>query len=365
MRRTAVRDDHFYALYYPSIEFADPAWLWTASLIWDRIYRIVPGDYQPEDSDNVRRLTETREIGIPLDPADYASEVAAEFMSKLHQDHWNAAALEGNMDEDYARLHQGKVDVELRNMIIGRGQAAAHDKWLYVPTDFEAHYMTYLASRMATRNDLNLVTDVTAAWTGSAYFSFDGMVQDWPHEELPHVLAAIVVRDFVPANLMELTPEAILSFREKRRSERRIFVQAIRKAAEQFSNCHDAKVARDLYEDTKKSIVASLDEYRKSMDLMKVQGWTGIKTIVFPASTGVMGKLLGLDPSQLAILSGVGLAMGVITGLAGMMQKGKRLTQEHEYSYLVHLQRVWQNAYRGDGDWNYHLCREMEEFIND
>jgi hypothetical protein len=33
------------ALYYPSIEFADPQWLWASSLIWDRIYRIVPKDY--------------------------------------------------------------------------------------------------------------------------------------------------------------------------------------------------------------------------------------------------------------------------------------------------------------------------------
>src|SRR6266576_3973995 len=36
-----------YALYYPTIEFQDYAWLWSASLLWDRIYRIVPKGYEP------------------------------------------------------------------------------------------------------------------------------------------------------------------------------------------------------------------------------------------------------------------------------------------------------------------------------
>jgi hypothetical protein len=60
------------ALYYPSIEFADPQWLWASSLIWDRIYRIVPNGYAPEDSENIRKLSETGEIGIPIHPDKYA-----------------------------------------------------------------------------------------------------------------------------------------------------------------------------------------------------------------------------------------------------------------------------------------------------
>ena len=34
-------------LYYPTIEFrnSDYKWLWTASLFWEKIYRIVPGNF--------------------------------------------------------------------------------------------------------------------------------------------------------------------------------------------------------------------------------------------------------------------------------------------------------------------------------
>ncbi|PIU47073.1 MAG: hypothetical protein COS94_08460, partial [Candidatus Hydrogenedentes bacterium CG07_land_8_20_14_0_80_42_17] len=99
------------ALYYPSIEFTDPRWLWASALVWDRIYRIVPKDYTPDDSDNVKRLAETGEIGIAINPEEYAKPVADEFIKKLPSGKWEAAALERNMDDDYARLHRGKVDV--------------------------------------------------------------------------------------------------------------------------------------------------------------------------------------------------------------------------------------------------------------
>ena len=89
-----------------------------------------------------------------------------------------------------------------------------------------------------------------------------------------------------------------------------------------------------------------------------------MKTIIFPATTGVISKYIPLDPTQLAILNATGLAMGVVSGLATMKQKGKRLSEEYDYSYLVNLQREWQTCYRGE-DWNYFLCRQMEEFIND
>jgi len=224
--------------------------------------------------------------------------------------------------------------------------------------------MTYLARHISQEADLNLVTDVAAAWTGATYFSFDGQVEDFPHEELPNVLAAMLVRDFVPTNLMNLTPKMLLEFRSKRRDERHRFISAVRNAASVFANCHDEKVALDMYEDLKKDVSESLEDYRASMDILKVDGWTGLKTLVFPVATSVLGKVISLDPTQLTILSATGFAMGAVSGLAAIKQKGKRLARECDYSYLLHMQRTWNKCYRGS-DWNYYLCRQMEEFIND
>jgi len=351
------------ALYYPSIEFVDPSWLWASSLLWDRIYRIVPKDYIPEDSENIKRLAETGEIGVPIQPDEYAKEVSDKFLEKLQTRHWDAAALSGSV-EGYSRLHHDKVDVRLREMIVAKGSGASHEDWLYVPTEYGALYMTYLARYIARKSGLNLVTDVAAAWTGSTYFSYDGRIQDCPMKDDPHVLAAMIIRDFIPTNITDITPADLLSFRDKRRDERQQFMIAVKNAAESLANCHDAKVARDMYEDLKRDIESNLKEYRKSMDILKVEGWTGLKTLTFPATTGVIGKLIALDPTQLAIFATAGAAMGVVCGLSSMAQKGKKLDSEYDYSYLLHIRRNWQKCYRGE-DWNYFLCRQMEEFIND
>src|SRR5580700_7572398 len=93
------------ALYYPTIEFQDYEWLWSAALLWDRIYRIVPEGYEPDDPENIQILAEGGEIGIPLRPGPYTKDTADEFLGKISSGDWDAAALEFDMDEAYARLH--------------------------------------------------------------------------------------------------------------------------------------------------------------------------------------------------------------------------------------------------------------------
>lgn len=170
--------------------------MWAASLLWDRIYRIVPSGYKPDDAENVRILTEAGEIGMPIHPDQYSRTVADDFIKRLENGEWTAAALETEIPEEYARLHKDKVDVKLRELIIAKGGGAAHEEWLYVPTQFEALYMTYLANHIANANKLQLLSDSAAAWTGSTYFRYAGDVQDYPSKEYVQQLAVLVLRDF-------------------------------------------------------------------------------------------------------------------------------------------------------------------------
>jgi hypothetical protein len=41
-------------LSYPTIEFYDDTWLKACLCIWDKVYRIVPSSYRPNDSDEVK-----------------------------------------------------------------------------------------------------------------------------------------------------------------------------------------------------------------------------------------------------------------------------------------------------------------------
>ncbi len=100
---------------------------------------------------------------------------------------------------------------------------------------------------------------------------------------------------------------------------------------------------------------------------MNVVGWTGIKSLSFPVLTNVASKVFGAELSftTLLVVSGVGIALGLVSGLSDLQEKQRKLSRESDYPYLLHLGRRWQGCARYDNDYNYYLCREMEEFIND
>lgn len=356
-----------YALYYPSIEFQNYEWLWSASLLWDRIYRIVPEGYEPDEPDNVRALTEAGEIGIPIRPDAYVRPLAEEFLLKVESGRWDAAALVFDVPEAYATLHQDKVDVQLRDMLISKGKAEAHGEWLHVPTDFEALYMTYLAERISRDNDLQMLSNSPAAWSGATYFKYDGNVRDFPNEKLTHQLASLIVRDFIPEDVLQISPDSLIKFRDKYKGERQRFVTAIREAAKEISNFTDEVVYKDRIEDLRENIEKALADYRASLRDLRISGWTGIKTITFPVLTQIAVCVAGhdLSPKTLSVISGIGIGVGLVSGLSSMREKEALLKRSCDYSYLLQLEREWKGCALYGNDYNYRLCRTMEEFIND
>ncbi|MDD5191213.1 MAG: hypothetical protein PHE50_09260, partial [Dehalococcoidales bacterium] len=326
-----------YVLYYPTIEFHNYPLLWSASLLWDRIYRIVPEGYTPEDPKNVQILAETGEIGIPIYPDMYTKDVAEEFLNKIDAGEWQAAALEFDMPDAYTRIHQDKVDVELRNIIIAKGQAAAHDDWLCVPTEFGALYMTYLAEQISKRNNLQLLSDRSSAWTGSTYFKYNGEIEDFPMDEQTQQLATLVIRDYIPQNILDISPNDLIKYREKYRDERQRFIASIRNAAKSISICDDETVYKDRVEDLKKDIESSLTDYRRSMGALNIAGWTGIKSLSFPVVTKVATAISGkdLDVSTLLIISTLGIGIGLVAGFSDWKQKRRTLDKDSDYSYLM------------------------------
>lgn len=356
-----------YALYYPTIEFTNYEWLWSASLLWDRLYRIVPRGYQPNDPSNVLALMESGEIGLPIHPDNYTSLIAEEFMNRLDSCEWDAAALDLVMTDDYRRLHMDKVDVVLRNMIIAQGAGTAHGDWLYVPKDFTAHYMTYLANVVAERNHLQMLSDSVPAWTGATYFKYSGAVEGFPREEFSQQLVTLVVREFLPEDILSIKPKDILAFRENHREERQRLLIAMQTWAKKLSECDDDRVVRDLIQDMNKEIDVSLKDFRDSLSALSIAGLTGLKSLTFPVATKVATLIGGkdLDTTTLLVITGAGVALGLVSGLSDWSQKRKRLTKSCDYSYLMHMQKRWKGIARYDNDYNYYLCREMEEFIND
>jgi hypothetical protein len=268
-----------YALYYPTLEFQSYEWLWSATLLWDKIYRIVPKSYAPEDPDNVKALVEDGSIGISINPDKYLGEVAKKFTEDLENKNWNACALKIHDPEnaEYVRLHKDKVDVRLKEMIIAKN-AVINEEWFQIPTDFGALYMTYLAKEISEKNNLQIVSDLPAAWMGITYFKYDGRIDENVFsDEYTNHLANLIIQDFIPQNILSLTPNAIINFRNKRKDERQKFLSSIKAAASQLANCKDPKIVFDLIEDIKKDIEESLKEYIRKYGPFKCNGLDRIR----------------------------------------------------------------------------------------
>lgn len=356
--------EHNYALYYPTIEFQNYDWLYSASLIWDRIYRIIPTNYKPQDPSNIRELVESGEIGIGLAPDNYAELIADEFKEKLSSGDWFASALSG-LSEEYRRVHKSKVDVKLHDMIISAGGKNIDDDWFFIPTNFESQYMTYLANKMAEMNQLHLISDSSAAWACSTFYDYDGQINDYPHcADFQYQLATLMVREFLPIDYSKINTHELIQFREKRKLERQNFVNSFNAYANSISRCTDPKIIQDMIHDMSTDVDRAINEYKGSIRDLKYDNFTGVFSITIPIATEVINKITNVNCNSISLLSASGVGIGVVTSIKNYLKAKRNLEKNNAFSYLLQMKKNWDSPYYKDG-YPYYLSRKIEEFIND
>ncbi|MEK5258682.1 hypothetical protein MKY75_05530 [Paenibacillus sp. FSL L8-0663] len=334
--------DNNYTLYYPTIEFRDPRWLWSACLMWDRIYRIVPKEYRPQDSRNIQEIIYNSDIICDIDPLSYSLEASAKFIEnlKLNGNWWAAALDESNyMKKDYVELHKDKADVKLRQLIIADNADFNSKKWLDVPHDIASIYMLYLADHIAKKNNLSLSTDYAEAWCGSNFFQYDGNLNDFESEEMLTSLVAVTVSGFTGGNIMNLTPVELIKFRENSSQERKRFFQSIREVSTSISACNDPKVISDILNDHLKELRESKKEYIKSMRDIKISAVLGLKTVMVPALVTIISAFSQLPKSLLSELQALGVGVGVIGGFWEAQKNISKERKNFECNYLMQLDK--------------------------
>ncbi len=355
-----------YVLYYPSIEFKDYSWLWSASLLYDRVYRIVPDGIIPNDPPNVQVLTETGELGIQIKPDPYLQQTSKEFTELIDSGKSFDATYRPFRTNSYTRLHFDKIERELRDSLIKNSKAIVDGDWLHVPKNFGNIYMAYLADNISQRNHLQMLTDETTAWAGATVFKYKGELTQRTDSSKVQQLATLTIRDFTPENILDIRPEDIVRFRENFRDERIRFMKAIQSSAQRISDCEDEGVYQDQIDDIKKEIESALKDYRNSLSAINARTLTGSKVVQFPILTSVAQSILGLnlDPSQQIMISALGIGLGIINSLLGRSQNIRRLEKESDYSYLIHVDQNL-NRYRRLNDINSFTSQMIRTCIDD
>lgn len=362
------------ALYYPHIGFHNAAWIKAMALFYDNIYRIVPDNVIPEDAEELNPLLEEGAIGRMINPATYSKAASEEFLLKIGG--WDAAALTFDAEDEIqiSRLHSEKTDDRVRELFKEAG-FKSENEWMYVPTAIASNFMLYMASSIAQKNQLSLITGDWGAWTGSSYFGVNGQIdfitsigQDSCTDEASESfgLFGLLVNQLVPVNIAEIPSEKILEFREKRRPEIAQFRSCMNELRTELSNLDSQEVRIGAIHDKAKELVRAQEQYRASADILKTKGWFGVSLMGFPAPL-IFGQLLSIPSSSSVALGAAGLAIGGLFNIQNTKEELRKLNEKNPASFLFEMRNSFKGYThaRGGGDMNFHAFNCMEEYVND
>lgn len=170
-------------LYFPHIEIADSASLKAALCVWDAVYRIVPENFKPNDSDEVLQAVDAGALrNIRLSSADLAEtrEAYSEFIESIS---FMPDALDREPRE-MAEIHSDKMDErmveELSELI---GEIARNGDWLQLPRGLADGYMLFLANSVSRKRRLPKFTDSDTMFVSMEYFAMNGEFSEFVYRQ--------------------------------------------------------------------------------------------------------------------------------------------------------------------------------------
>lgn len=345
------------------------------ALFYDSIYRIVPDNVIPEDAEELNPLLEEGAIGRMIDPAPYSKKASDEFLSKI--ENWRAAALTFNSeDEDQiSRIHSDKTDERVRELFKEAGFKSEND-WMYVPTAIASNFMLYMASDIAQKNQLSLITGDWGAWTGTSYFGVNGQVDDFiinigkdscsDETSESFGLFGLIVSELVPLNISEIPSEKILEFRIRRRPEIAQFRTCMTELRTELSKLDSQDVKVGVIREKADELVRAQEQYKASADILKARGWFGVSLMGFPAPL-IFGQLMSIPSASTVALGAAGLAIGGLFNIQNTKEELRQLNEKNPASFLMEMRQSFKGytRARGGGDMTFHAYNCMEEYVND
>jgi hypothetical protein len=364
------------ALYYPYIDIRNEQWLRNAALFWDSIRTIVPESHRsPYSSAFARELNdegvlEPVHVSSGMEEIESLTDTVLEFLTDpaaasvlLGTDkaptEWIDQEKIAHQLEELTEIHPQKLPYLIRSHL---DRALNNDGWIQVPTGFANFYMTLLASRLAERLGLGLVTESSAAdqlaiavhkgkpfGTGTPelrrarkfgrYYEAAG-----PRLTLPKEVASGLLLDLIVEGI-ELPPNIVakemLKFKTDHREELSIFRREISRLATSLPNELSVEALRQsVHDQYLHEVVPALRSLRHSL---RAQGWeTALNCFLkvsFISAPPTSAAIMAGVPGPIAVLAGVGVSLTASAVLLANQLWRTRL--DSPYSYLLSLERRW------------------------
>lgn len=349
-----------HALHYPTIEFNDLDALKRSLLVWDRIHRIVPNGYIPEDQAEVVTAVSAGAVqNLTIDDAEKskAAHRFLDFYALRESTDTRLVWPAGFSTETFTRINPDKIDAKLLPLFEQLARRLSADGFLEVPHEHAGGYMFYLATAVAQHRALELTTDSSDYWAVGTYFANEGCFTEHLYDEHADAyLANLAIDDLLPNDLASVHIDSILRFREDTVELRNAFQRELKLLQEEISRCNNKKHARYIVEDFIKRFQRAKAEYRASLSFFRKSDVCSIFSVGLPVAASIIAlpTFAGGDPYT-PVRLGVGALIGAVSALAT-----REMGHKHKSvgSFLVDAERLTRTP-------NWLLHRKFEEFIND
>ncbi len=357
-------------LYYPFPEFQDDAWIKFAALYWDKLGRIVPYYYTPQDSKVVRQLREELNLIENFEPVKEDQHLVDQmFLSLINTYEKDLIKLYGVL-----RLPKAKpvgdpnvlLKSELGTTLGDRGLAlpyslstemivSLHPKFFHI-------YMEVLAERMASARQFHLVTDNLMDYVATSGYTFDrlvqallqpndprpGLVASSPRvDELEIQMAIIALQSVVPRNIANVPTKKIIKLRKQYRDEMTVFQTYIHdfvtglETLQEINDPVALKAHLEVeYEKKLKHQLNDLKRYLQSLGIATVMGALNIRAALPPLLTSA-GEYLTqahLTPINPVIVGAGAVAFSVFPVIQRKQQEARQMVRPSPAAYLLYAQ---------------------------
>lgn len=332
-----MEDPSDYALYFPSIEFQSDNWVKSSLLYWDKIYRIVPEDYTPKDSNLIIEAQEKGLVrNITLDEDD-TKTTGDQFLKFIEGLDFLPAGLDTG---SYDLVSRRKIDGRLYPSLEKIASIYSQKGWLSLPTKIARGYMFYLATVVAKRRGgFSISTDNPDNWIISSYFVENGNFSEYTYDRnAKGYYSSLILDGFIPSDMSNVSLDSIVNFLDDEKEQKRKFRKTISTFSSDLSKCQNQDTASELVEDYRSKIDIEKNDLKKSMGFLsnfKSYKYIPIVTGISIAST-VLKYFTGDSGDPFDYYSiGEGLLFGAVAAHESYSNKLETNKTESFASYLI------------------------------
>jgi hypothetical protein len=337
-----------HALYYPHIHLTNKNWLKHSFLFWDKISRIVPQSFKPEDSEEVIKMKQETNFIQDYHPESWVTREAFHQFAKLLKNYVNETETPRRMhreDRNRQRLfhnrtlrngsyiHIEKMDYELKEILFELGLAIPGQNkwtsWLKVDNEIGDMYMTYLAKSISKDKSIPIVTD-----NEDLYISKELVSNYNYNHQFEEKLGCLLIDAVMPKNINNVTVDQLIEIRNKYDDQRISFFNKVNELS---------SVLPDI--DNKSALEDALNIYSKKLaydtaDLKKIYDSNGIDSVIKPLAISAPTSIVSLSNYIPIEYQSLGFSAGILFGVVSYINELKenhREAQKDPMAYLLSI----------------------------